>query len=47
MRTHAISCSSFQFSGTVKMVGQIENADARIPLDIVDTFSPTFLNPIF
>ena len=44
MRAHAISCSSFQFSRTVKMVGSGRKYGC---LDIVDTFSRTFRNPIF
>ena len=44
MRAHAISCSSFQFSRTVKMVGSDRKYGCS---DIVDTFSPTFRNPIF
>ena len=44
MRAHAISCSSFQFSRTVKMVGSGRKYGC---LDIVDTFSGTFRNPIF
>ena len=44
MRAHAIFCSSFQFSRTVKMVGSDRKYGCS---DIVDTFSPTFRNPIF
>ena len=44
MRAHAISCSSFQFSRTVKMAGSGRKYGC---LDIVDTFSRTFRNPIF
>ena len=44
MRAHAFSCSSFQFSRTVKMVGSGRKYGC---LDIVDTFSRTFRNPIF
>ena len=44
MCAHGISCSSFQFSRTVKMVGSDRKYGCS---DIVDTFSPTFRNPIF
>ena len=44
MHAHAISCSSYQFSRTVKMVGSARKYGC---LDIVDTFSRTFRNPIF
>ena len=44
MRAHAISCSSFQFSRTVKMLGSDRKYGCS---DIVDTFSPTCRNPIF
>ena len=44
MRAHTISCSSFQFSRTVKMVGSGRKYECS---DIMDTFSLTFRNPIF
>ena len=44
MRALAISCSSFQFSRTVKMVGSGRKYGCS---NIVDTFSPTFINPTF
>ena len=44
MCTHAISCSSFQFSRTVIMVGSDRKYGCS---DIMDTFSPTFRNPTF
>ena len=47
MRAHDVSCSSFQFSGTVKMVGSDRKCGCSDTSDIVDTFSPTFINPIF
>ena len=40
MRAHDISCSSFQFSGTVKMVGSDRKCGCSDTSDIVDTFSP-------
>ena len=47
MHAHAISCSSFQFSGTVKMVGSVRKCGYLDTSDSVDTFSLTFINPIF
>ena len=44
MRARTISCSSFQFPGTVKMVGSDRKCRCSDTSDIVDTFSP---NPIF
>ena len=48
MRAHAISCSSLQFSGTVKMGGggSDRKCGCSDTSDIVDSFSPTFVNPI-
>ena len=47
MHAHDISCSSFQFSGTVKMVGSDRKCGCSDTSDIVDTFSSTFINLIF
>ena len=46
MRAHDIFCSSFQFSGTVKIVGSDRKCGCSDTSDIVDTFTPTFINPI-
>ena len=44
MHAHAIFCSSFKFSRTVKMVESDRKYGCS---DIEDTFSATFRNPIF